>query len=289
MQGVAVKPLQSISRSRIAALSLSTILMLALGACDKKPGGQVVATVNSQEITQQELRTEAAANNVPANNFQDASAALLERLIQRNLLAEYARAQGMDRSPDFVARRRLLEQSLLSSLALKKIIGTPDKPTPAQVKAFMANNPSMFAQRERLDLDQLRFPALGDPANTKTLMTLGSLESIEAKLKADGVQVARGKTPLDTATLDPAVARQIVSFPPGKPFDITVGGTTYVSVVIGRAPIAADPTTWERNAADILQRKGAEQAVTTMVEKLRKDAKIEYDPAFAPKIGPKTK
>ncbi len=266
-----------------ASIALASVLALLLAACDKKPGGQVVAVVSAQEITQQELLAEAEANNVPPQNFKGASAALLERIVQRDLLANYAREQGLDRNAEYVTRRRALEQTLLSSLALRKILGTPAKPAPQEVQAFVAANPTIFAQRAKLELDQVRFPTPGDPAQVKALTALGSLSAIEAKVKADGGQVARGNTTLDTATLDPGVAKQIGALPNGEIFDLSIGGTTFVSVITARSPAATDPATWTGPATNLLQRQKAERAVAEMIEKLRKEQKIEYDPAYQPK------
>ena len=271
---------------RCSVVGLVSIASLALASCDKKPGGQVVAVVNSQEITQQELLAEAEANNIPAQNFKGAQAALLERIVQRNLLADYARDQGLDRSPEYVTRRRALEQTLLSSLALRKIVGTPTKPNPQEVQAFIAANPTIFSQRAKLALDQVRFPTPADPSQIKALTALGSLSAIEAKIKADGGQVARGATTLDTATLDPNVARQIGNLPSGEIFDLSIGGTTFVSVVTGRTPTVTEPATWTGPAANLLERQRAEKSVAQTIEKLRKEHKIEYDPAFKPKTTP---
>lgn len=263
-------------------------IVLVVAACGKKPGGQVVAVVNGQEVTQQELRVEAEANNINPQNLAGASPGLVDRIIQRNLLADYARSQGLDRSPEYVTRRRLLEQTLLSSLALRKIVGTPPKPTPAEVQQFIAANPASFAGRARLTLDQLRFPTPADPSEIGRLTALGSLTAIENKLRGENKPVARGNTTVDTATLDPGVARQIAGLPDGRVFDLSVGGTTFVSTITGRTPTATPPATWTDPATALLQRQRAERTVAQTIEKLRKDAKIDYDPAFKPKAAAPT-
>ena len=268
---------------RGAVLATVSVAALSLSACGKKPGGQVVAVVDSQEVTQQELRVEAEANNIPAQNLAGSAEALVDRIVQRNLLADYARQQGLDRSPEYVTRRRLLEQTLLSSLALRKIVGTPAKPTPQEIQQFIAENPTLFARRERLALDQLRFPTPADPKELRGLTALTSLSAIEAQLKSQNKVVARGNTTLDTATLDPSVASQIAKLRDGEIFDLSINGTTFVSVITGHAAAASDPAAWSQPAINLLQRQRAERAVAQMIEKLRKDAKIEYDPAYQPK------
>jgi peptidyl-prolyl cis-trans isomerase C len=269
-------------------ISLATALLVTvavLPGCSKKVGGQVVAVVNDEEITQQELRAEAESAQIPASqDFDSVAPGLLQRIVERNLLVGYAREQGLDRGPEYVARRRQLEQTLLATLALRKLTGGGTAPsvTPAEVQKYIADHPTAFAARERLSLDQLQFPAPRDRSMIQTLTKLENMDAIEAKLKADGVRVTRGKPVLDTATIDPAVAKQIVALPPGELFDLTAGPTTFISVVTARVPAATPPQTWTAIATEAAKRDKATKSARDTLEQLRRKAKIEYDPALKP-------
>jgi peptidyl-prolyl cis-trans isomerase C len=269
-------------------ISLATALLVTvavLPGCSKKVGGQVVAVVNDEEITQQELRAEAESAQIPASqDFDSVAPGLLQRIVERNLLVGYAREQGLDRGPEYVARRRQLEQTLLATLALRKLTGGGTAPsvTPAEVQKYIADHPTAFAARERLSLDQLQFPAPRDRSMIQTLTKLENMDAIEAKLKADGVRVTRGKPVLDTATIDPAVAKQIVALPPGELFDLTAGPTTFISVVTARVPAATPPQTWTAIATEAAKRDKATKSASDTLEQLRRKAKIEYDPALKP-------
>ncbi|WP_174284546.1 peptidylprolyl isomerase [Sphingomonas bacterium] len=268
------------------AIRIGTALMLSLAmlsGCSKKPGGQVVAVVNAEDITQQELRAEAEAAGVPAGqDIQSFAPATLDRVIQRNLLADYAKSKNLDRGPEFVSRRRQMEQALLANLAMKQIVSSIGVPSRAEVSAFIAKNPSLFADRLSLTLDQVRFPAPSDPKQIKALASLGSLDAVLAKLKADGVPAARGTTAVDTGTIEASVSQQLTALPNGKLFDLTVNGVTYISTVIGRAPKVSPSSTWSAAAAGALQRERAQKTLTDEMAKLRAAAKIQYDPAFKP-------
>lgn len=270
--------------SRSPMLAVAAVLALSvLTGCDKKPGGQVVAVVNSEEITQQELRAEAeAAGIAPGQDPQSAMPALLDRTIERNLLANSARKQGLDRGPDYVARRRQLEQSLLANLALRKLSTAVATPSPAEVQAFIAANPATFANRQRLKLDQVRFRTPSDVAQIKALTTLGSLAAIESKLRADGVQSARGVTVLDTGQVETTVAKQVAVLPDGQIFDLSTGGITYISAIIGRSLAATPSASWTQPATAGFQRERTAKMLVDAMKKLKAEAKIEYDPAFKP-------
>lgn len=90
---------------------------------------------------------------------------------------------------------------------------------------------------------------------------------------------------LDTATLEPSVARQITVLRNGEVFDISTGGQTFVSAITARSSAAAQQATWSAVAADAIKRQRLMKSVEASMVKLRKDAKIQYDPAFKPKAS----
>lgn len=257
-----------------------------LSACNKKVGGQVVAVVNDEEITQQELRAEAEAANIQVGqDIRKVGPGILQRVVERNLLADYAREQGLDRGPEYVARRRQLEQTLLASLAMRKIVGTPAKPTQAEVTRFINSQPTIFGQRQRLTLDQVRFPTPADPKQVQALTALGSVAAVEAQLKAQGVNVQRGTPVLDTASVAPMIAKQIVALPNGELFDFSTNGVSFISTITARAAAASPSATWNAPATEAVRREKADQSLKAAMDKMRASAKIEYDPAFKPQAG----
>ncbi len=262
---------------------LAMLASVTLVSCSKEPGGQVVAVVGDEEITQQELRVEAELLQTPTSrDFQSIAPGLLQRVIERNLLAEYARQQGLDRGPEYVARRRQLEQTLLATLAIRKLSGTPKTPTAAEVQKFIADRPTIFARRERLSLDQVRFATPANSADIKKLTDLGTIDAIAARLTADGVRFERGRPTIDTASIDPAIAKQIVALPIGEIFDLTTADGTSISTMTARAPAPAPVATWTAPATEAVKREQANKAVEAAMAKLRKETEIKYDPPFAP-------
>lgn len=267
----------------IVAVALT---LVTTSGCSKKPGGQVVAVVNDEEVTRQELQAEAKTAQIPATaDKQAAMSSILQRVIDRNLLATYAREQGLDRGPEYVARRRLMEQGLLAEIGLRKLAGAQSDPTPAEVQAFVAANPTLFAQRQQLTLDQVQFPTLADAGKLKAISALPTIDAVVQRLNAEGISFTRGTPVLDTATLEPSVARQITVLRNGEVFDISTGGQTFVSAITARSSAAAQQATWSAVAADAIKRQRLMKSVEASMVKLRKDAKIQYDPAFKPKAS----
>ena len=268
-------------RSAVALAAMAALLVLS--GCSKKPGGQVVAVVGNEEITQQELRAEAlTAAPGTAEDFEAAAPALLQRVIERNLLAEYARDQGLDRGPEYVARRRQLEQTLLASLAARKIAGSPKPPTDPEVRKFMTDASTWFAGRQRLTLDQVSFPTPADPSEIKALTALDSIDAIYEQLRSQGVKVTRARSVLDTGTIDPFVGKQIAALPNGEVFDLSTGGATFIGTVVARAPNPTPTAEALQAAGDALVRGQSGKVVGGKIAELRKAAKIAYDPTYQP-------
>ena len=82
---------------------LAIVLAFMVSSCEKKPGGQTVAVVNNEEITAADLNAELGNANISATDAsKDARAQALERLVDRRLLAQQAKSDGLDKSPEFL-------------------------------------------------------------------------------------------------------------------------------------------------------------------------------------------
>jgi peptidyl-prolyl cis-trans isomerase C len=259
------------------------LLASALTACQKHPAGQVVAIVNGQEITAQELVAEAQAAGIDADFSQKSIISkLLQRVINRDLLADYAKQSGLDRSPEYVLRRQQLAQTLLADLAARKIAGGSTLPPKNEVDAYIVAHPMFFAQRQRLALNQVTFPT---PANSETLKSIIELQKIDdvvAKLASLNIQYTTGNVTMDTASVDPNIARQVLALKDGEVFDLSTGGKTYISVITARTTAAGEPTTWPTVATNAIRVEKLTKAVGNSLKDIRDKATIEYNPQFKP-------
>ena len=85
-----------------------------LGGCQKEATGQVAAVVNGEEITLQEINAELAQLQVPEGvDRAQVQQAALQRIVDRRLLAQAAKEDGLDATPEFLVRHRQLEDALL--------------------------------------------------------------------------------------------------------------------------------------------------------------------------------
>ena len=257
--------------------------MLLVGGCSKKVGGQVVAVVNGQEITQGELNAELGGQQIPPNADRKAvMAQLLQQIVNRKLLVGRAKEQGLDKSPTYLGQVQRAQDAVLINMLASNVGKTIVVPDAAAAQNFMTQNASLFADRKRYQLDQLAFQATPDPALVAKLKAAKTMADVETALKGAGVQFQHGTGQLDTAAIPPVAARQIAALPTGMPFLVPQNGQIVVSVIKSSEGVPVPPAQAQPAAIELLRRQAAEQAMRKQVDSARASAKITYAPGFAP-------
>ena len=261
----------------------ATAAMLMVGGCGKKVGGQVVAVVGDQEITQGELNAELNGQQIPPSADKKAvMAQLLQQIVNRKLLVARAKEQGLDKAPSYLAQVQRAQDAVLINMLSTNAAKTVAIPDAAAADAFMTQNPSLFAGRKRYQLDQIAFPMSTDQGLAAKLKSAKTMAEIETVLKGMNIPTKRATSTLDTATIPPQVAAQIAALPAGEPFLVPQGGQVIVSVIRSTeaVPVAAEQA--KPAAIELLRRQAVEQAMRKQLDSARATAKITYAPGFAP-------
>jgi len=267
-------------RSKIV---LATGLALMMAACNKKAEGQTVAIVNGEEITAAELNAELANTNLPEGAERDqARARVLQAMIDRRLLAQQAKSDNLDKSPEFLNRQRRMNEDLLIRMLASRQIDTAQLPSNSEIQRYQTSHPWMFAKREQWNLDQLRFAMPTDSGVRAKLDAAQSLEAVASALTQSGITFTRQKNRLDTAVIPQNLYGQLASAG-SEPFIIPVGGQAVASVVTSKepAPIVGDQA--KTIAVAAMRREQTSKLMQNRLTSVRQSAKIEYKEGFAPK------
>ncbi|KQS04172.1 hypothetical protein ASG11_07845 [Sphingomonas sp. Leaf357] len=261
-------------------------VLVLLSGCQKKVGGQVVAVVNGEEITQQQLNAELNGATLQAGADKKAvMAQLLQRVVDRTLLVQAAKADGLDQSPAYLEQARRQQDSLIVNMLAGKLSKNVPVPDSAAVSAFIASNPTMFAGRKRYVLDQIVFPQPSDMTLVRELQPAHSLDAIAAILTSKGIQFQRGNGQVDSGMLPPEVASKIAALPSGEPFLIPDNGRLVASVIKSAEAITTPEDQAKPAALNVLRQQALAEAMRKQVAKARAAAKIEYQAGFAPPPG----
>ncbi len=274
-----LKPLNAsgaLRRGRIAAC-LVALATFAAGCRVQETKGQVIATVNGQEITPQDLQAEARSNSALA---QADSSVLLQRVVARALLAQAAHDRGMDRYPGYPSDIARLKQDLIAQRLVRSSLKAPPTPTSADLAKVMADNPYTFARRESVTIDDITMQP--PPGSVESLESLKYPSDIMARLTRLSIPNRRRTLTLDTAKVPAALAARLSTAPAGELFFVRNDNELSAMTVLERSPSAAPPAEAAATATQIFEGAKVQQQIEALVSQLRSQAKVVYTNGFVP-------
>ena len=260
----------------------TALIALAVTSCQKKASGQTVAVVNNEEITAAELNAEINSENNASADPKQARIAALQNLINRKLLVQQAKGDGIDKTPDYLNRLRRTTDDLMISMLVARRVNTSQVPSPDQINGYEGAHPQIFANREIWSLSQISYPLPKDPAIVAKIAAAKSLDEVAQTLTANNIQFKRGTRKLDTAVLPNNIYAQLAHLPPNEPIIAPGQGQAVASVITAREPAPIPDDQKGPAAANLIRRDQVNQALADRVKAARASAKIEYQPGFAP-------
>lgn len=258
-------------------------VLVVLGCClvsacgSPKPTGQVLAVVNGQEVTRQDIEAEQRASSAHAD-----PSVLLQTVVSRTLLAQAAHAHRLDSYPGFPSDIGRLRSTFLADKFVQSTIKPASAPAPADVQSVIASNPYAFARRQHIKLDAIKVAA----SDAASVDGTTSLSEADARLKSLNVQFQHAQQAFDTAVLPAALAQELVDAPLGQMIRIKAGRSLLLATVEERQPAPETPAEANALATNYLVRSSNQKQVLAQVQALARAAKIEYQPGFAPTSTP---
>lgn len=258
--------------------------VILLSACDKKPGGQVAAVVNGEEITIAEINAEVGVANIPKGvDLKQIRAAALQRIVDRRLLAQSARDEELDKTPEYLIRSRQLDEALLVELLRKRAEKTFQIPDQRALNKFMAENPAMFADRQIFTVDRIQFAFPADMDELKSLENDHSMDAVAAKLTTLGIKFERGLARMDSAQLGQQRIDQIKALPEGEPFVIPNNGVVTVAVIKSKNSVTLNAAEMGLVATQAMRNQAVGKSREDRLKLARASGKIEYQVDFLPR------
>jgi peptidyl-prolyl cis-trans isomerase C len=250
-------------------------LAFAAACHGQAPEGQVLAVVNGEEITIPELNAEAHARGLAIGNDVAARRALLQELIDRRLLAQTARKQGLDRTPDYILQSRRADELVLVQQLNEVMSHSSGQPTPQQLSAFIAANPQAFGQRAVVTVEQMSLPGPIPPANAAAVAVAPGLEQAAAVLGNPALANSKAMQTWDTARLDPQSANELLQAPADRLLVLHPPGSGWlVARKISATPSPVLPAQQQATALALIKAQSLEQAAATLLAQARSRAKV---------------
>jgi EpsD family peptidyl-prolyl cis-trans isomerase len=274
------------------AYALAAVACVSLGACNadkatkaKGPAGQVVATIDGEEITMRQLTAElGGASFADAKTRKAAEGRALQAIITRRLLVKAAEERGLDKSPDFALQKERAQDTVLVMELQKSIAKSTPPASREEAERYVIDHPDIFAQRKIFVVDQIRAPQPLSPAVLEALKPLNTLEEVEALFGQQQVRFERSISKIDAAVTEPKLIESIVALKPGMVFAIPVGQVMAINRV---KETKIQPYTGEdaiNYAQQRLTRDHAQEAVVREYNAIVAKAKdkVKYNKDFQP-------
>ena len=270
---------------------LVTGLVAALWGCGggaPEGAGPVVARVGDATLTEGDLAE--ALGDVPAGLDSAASRAhVVEQWVQRELLVQAARAQGLDEDP--AVRRRLAEteRATLENAALDAFFAqTPATPTDEDLRAYYDRNRESLALREPyVRLRHLRLADRGRAGEARASFQRAiaspfpdSLFAVVAREYADdpaGAVALSGEYVAERRVggLDGGLGARVAQLPAGAQVAVVPEGrVVHVVQVVDRVPAGTVPPfrLVRDELAERLSVQRRREAEARMIQRLRAEA-----------------
>ncbi len=283
----------AIGRTGMAAALTALAL---LGGCNKggdTPKGQVVATVDGDDITVHELNSELAQARPPADvPRKTVEQIVLGRVVERKMLADVARERKLDKNPDFLLAKRRVEDGLLVQALQADVAKKVPPATREAAEKYIESHPDQFAQRKIYSIDQIQFLRPGNIA-TLGLEKANTMAEVAQILGSNKVEFRRAVATVDALTVNPALVAEIGKILARNPQEVFMfadqpqGAPAPVMYVNHVTDTKVVPFTGEEaiNAAQqLIHRDAVQKALVDNLTAFRAAAKdkIKYAAGYAP-------
>lgn len=289
--------------TRTAKAQLATGLALAalLAGCNKekdKPSGQVVATVNGEDITIHELNSELAQARAPADTpRKTVEQVVLARVIERKMLADAARERSLDKNPAYLLAERRADEGLLVQALQADIAAKVPAATREAAQKYIEAHPDQFGQRKVFVIDQIQFLR---PANIADL-GLGpakTMDDVVQLLKTAKIDFRRAGTTIDALTVNPLLVGEITRIIARNPDEVFMfadqpqgapAPVMFVNKVVETriVPFTGEPAITA--AQQLISRENVQKALLDNLKTFTAAAKskITYAAGYGPPPAPK--
>jgi len=261
-------------------MALAGMLVVLVSACsskaEQKPG-QALASVNGEEITVMQLNDELSRSNAPATQQEAARKQALEALIDRQLLIGEAAKEKVDRDPRVVQAIERARSVILAQAYMQKRLGTPAKPSAAEVEAYYSQNPQFFAQRKHFDMREIVLPTREVTDELKAVMDkTRSLDEVAAWLDQHKVKYQKAQLSRSGSELPPELSAKLLALAKGQLFIVREGERSMLVTIADIRPAPVELDAARPQIEQYLVAKKGKEAAEEEVKRLRASAKIAY-------------
>lgn len=262
---------------------------VALGGCSDAPepvaSGEVAARVNDAAISlrQVDQAMAAAAEGLSPEQLGDARDAVLESLIDEELMVQKARARRLDHTPEVSREIEAARRQILARAYLEQVTAVDPRPSSVEIRKFYASHRALFAERRIYSFHQ--FEVQVRPERMRALVEIAenahSVEAIVAALGRERLSFSSAAAVLPAEQLPFDRLGGFAGLKPGD--NLLTPGDTGAQLVhlVGVRPQPLDEAAARPVIEQFLMNRERLELARDEAARLRKAASIEYVGVFA--------
>lgn len=278
------------TRQKLILPILVLPLALGLAACGskdaEKPASQVVAKVNSGEISVHQINYVLTRTNAAASTPEMAPKIrrqVLDRLVDQELALEQAIEKKLDRTPDVLTAIDAARREIIARAYLEQITGAVAKPTTEEARKYYVEHPQLFSERRIYNIQEIVLPATaGVPEQLSGLLNTGkSMEDIVNWLKSKDIKFAGGSATRPAEQIPLELLPKIHALKIGQGMVITgPQSITVMRIAAAQSAPVAEADALPKIQQFLSNQRKAEAAAQEL-KQLKAKAKISYMGEFA--------
>lgn len=237
---------------------------------------QVVARLNSREITISDLRSEMARLGLSPND-PAAEPAALQNIISRALLADAAREANLHRQPEALRQMATAREQALADIYLASA-SQPPEPTRIEIEDYIDAHPELFSRRRIYTFSVMALPTKVFDAEDLTPLfdTTSDFKDLSAQLDKGRVDYSITPAVQPSDVFPQAIRKQLGEY--NVRDNIVIRGEETVQIMkitaVKNAAITnADAPASARRA---IMAEKAQKRAAALLEKLKGDSRLSY-------------
>jgi EpsD family peptidyl-prolyl cis-trans isomerase len=256
-----------------------------------KPPSQVAVKVNKGEVTVHQVNSLLArSGNIPPDQLDRARSAVVERLVDQELLLQQAKAAKLDRDPNVLQMLEFSRSEILARAYSEKVMANAVQPTEAEINKFYDDNPELFSKRRIYDLREVNVqvpPDRLEEVRKQLESSGGNLQQLMSWFSEQKMPVAENAAIRPAEQIPLEMLKNLAKLHAGQ---ATVARTTAGIALIFVANVRDDPVDLAK-AKPVIQNfllnQSRAESIKSEIKRLRDPASaaIEYVGEFKPPVA----
>ena len=276
-------------RRREAILRVAMMLLSAAtvgcGGRDGPPDVQVAARVNKDEITVHQVQHVLQRQARLAAEFPEAAArTVLDSLVEQELAAQAARAQGLDKEPAVVQAMEAARREVLARAFQDRLADKASGPSSDDIDRYYESHPGLFAQRRIYTVQEFLVQTTEEAQVERVKAIAGDAKAasdLEQRLGQAGLRYRTRLFAQAPEDMPLGMVEAMSALGPGRSVARAQPVATRVFTVVNALPAPLDRRSANEAIASFLVAERKRSAVAEGMKAVREAARIEYVGNFA--------